>query len=162
MGNKKEPAAPDYEVGRGRPPKAFRWKKGQSGNPRGKAREPASEAELIEREFRQTSYVDENGEKVRRTAFEIIYQQVLRKEADGNRRAGQTRDRYQRFALANQVSGSIILRYAQNDFTRRILAELRRDPNNTKDKGAAPDGAANVARADDATPNVDKSTKAKP
>lgn len=31
--------APDYEIGHGRPPKHTQWKKGQSGNPRGRPKE---------------------------------------------------------------------------------------------------------------------------
>ena len=93
----------EYEIGRGRPPKAFRWKKGQSGNRHRKLRRPPKDAELIERLFRRTFAVIEGGEKVRKTGFEIIFAQLMAKESAGDRGAAKTRDRYQRFAFAHQA-----------------------------------------------------------
>jgi hypothetical protein len=70
-GERKRPNG-EYEIGKGRPPKAFCWKKGQSGNPLRKLRRPPKDAELIERLFRRTFAVIEGGEKARKTGFEII------------------------------------------------------------------------------------------
>ena len=116
----------DYEIGWGRPPKAFRWRKGQSGNPNGKARRPLKDAELIDRLFRRAFAVIEGGEKVRKTGFEIIFAQLMAKESAGDRRAGRTRDRYQRFANARRGPKGVLLRYAQTEFTRAFAEDLRR------------------------------------
>ena len=116
----------EYEIGKGRPPKAFRWKKGQSGNPRRKLPRPPKDAELIERLFRRKFAVIEGGEKVCKTGFEIIFTQLMSKESAGDRGAAKTRDRYQRFARAYQGSDGVLLRYAETEFTRAFSADWRR------------------------------------
>jgi hypothetical protein len=83
MGRRKD-SSQSYEIGKGRPPKASQWKKGQSGNPRGKARGPLSDSELIERLFRRLVEVVDHGEKVQRCGFEIIFKQLLAKESAGS------------------------------------------------------------------------------
>jgi hypothetical protein len=117
----------DYEIGKGRPPKAFRWKKGQSGNPRNKLRRPPKDAELIERLFRRTFAVIEGGDKVRKTGFEIIFKQLMAKESAGDRRAAKTRDRYQQFAFAYRGPDGVLLRYAETEFTRAFSADWRQE-----------------------------------
>jgi hypothetical protein len=124
-GERRKGPGGEYEIGRGRPPKAFRWKKGQSGNPRRKLPRPPKDAELIERLFRRTFAVIEGGEKVRKTGFEIIFAQLMAKESAGDRGAAKTRDRYQRFAFAHQGPGGVLLRHAETEFTRAFSADWR-------------------------------------
>ncbi len=115
MAIKRKTPPSDYEIGKGRPPKASRWKKGQSGNPKGRVQRPPGEAELIERLFRRSFAVIEGGEKVSKTGFAIIHAQLLMKESAGHRRAGRTRDRYEAFARADEGTGSILLRYVDSE-----------------------------------------------
>ncbi len=113
----------EYEIGRGRPPKAFRWKKGQSGNPRRKLRRPPKDAELIERLFRRRFAVIEGGEKIRKTGFTIIFAQLMAKESAGDRRAAKTRDRYQRLpslSRARTASSCATLRLSLRARSLRI------------------------------------------
>lgn len=140
-GERKAPKG-EYEVGRGRP-KAFRWKKGQSGNPHRKLRLPPKDAELIERLFRRTFAVIEGGEKVRKTGFEIIFAQLMAKESAGDRGAAKTRDRYQRFAFARQSLDGVLLRYAETEFTRAFSADWRRG-RESKGQGDAEPGSSQV------------------
>jgi hypothetical protein len=128
----------DYEVGRGRPPKAFRWKKGQSGNPHRKQRRPLKDAEFIERLFRRSFAVIEGGEKLRKTGFEIIFTQLMAKESAGDRRAAKTRDCYQRFAVGRQGPNGALLRYASTDFTRAFSADWRPERTGGSQGDAAP------------------------
>jgi uncharacterized protein DUF5681 len=131
----------EYEIGRGRPPKAFRWKKGQSGNPQRKLRRPPKDAELIERLFRRTFAVIEGGEKVRKTGFAIIFAQLMAKESAGDGRAAKTRDRYQRLAFAHQAPDGVLLRYAETEFTRAFSADWRRG-RESKGQGDAEPGSS--------------------
>ena len=131
----------EYEIGRGRPPKAFRWKKGQSGNPHRKLRPPAKDAELIERLFRRQTAVIEGGEKVRKTGFAIIFAQLMAKESAGDRRAAKKRDRYQRVAFAHQGPDGVLLRYPETEFTRAFSADWKREQE-TKGQGDAEPGSS--------------------
>jgi hypothetical protein len=126
-GGKRKGPDGEYEIGRGRPPKAFRWKKGQSGNPHRKLGRPPRDAELIERLFRRPLAVIEDGDEVRRTGFEIIFAQLMMKESAGDHRAAKTRDRYQRFAFAHQGPDGVLLRYAETEFTRAFSADWKRE-----------------------------------
>jgi hypothetical protein len=148
MGRRKD-SSQSYEIGKGRPPKASQWKKGQSGNPRGKARGPLSDSELIERLFRRLVEVVDHGEKVQRCGFEIIFKQLLAKESACGPKAARTRDRYHRFALAGQASGGFLLRYPQSDFTRQFAAELKQG------QVDEPGPATPEAKAQPVTPKVD-------
>jgi hypothetical protein len=133
----------EYEIGRSRPPKAFRWKKGQSGNPHRKPRRPPKDAELIERLFRRTFAVIEGSEKVRKTGFEINFAQLMARESAGERRAAKTRDRYQRFAFAHQGPDGVLLRYGETEFTRAFSANWRQG-RDSKAQGDAERGSASV------------------
>jgi Family of unknown function (DUF5681) len=104
----------NYAIGKGRPPKASRWTKGQSGNPKGKVRQSPSDSEFIERLFRRRFPVTERGRKVLKTGFAIIHSQLLTKESSGQRRAGRTRDRYEAFARVHEGMGAVQLRYVDS------------------------------------------------
>ena len=156
-GGKRKGPDSEYEIGRGRPPKAFRWKKGQSGNPHRKRRRPPKDAELIERLFRRFFRVIEGGEKVRKTGFEIIFVQLVTKESAGDRRAAKTRDRYQRFALAHQGSDRVLLRYPQTEFTRAFSADWRQGREGENQGDPAPGSSqapAEVGSEDAAAPKA--------
>ena len=139
-GERKRPNG-EYEIGKGRPPKAFRWKKGQSGNPRRKLRRPPKDAELIERLFRRTFAVIEGGERSARPDSEIIFAQLMAKESAGDRGAAKTRDRYQRFAFAHQGPDGVLLCYAETEFTRAFSADWRRG-HESKGQGDAEPGSS--------------------
>jgi hypothetical protein len=139
MNSEREATHGDYEVGYRRPPKASRWKKGQSGNPKRKKRTPPlTDAEVIEQLFRRSFDVVEGGKTVRKTGFEIIYAQLLIKESAGDRRAAKARDRYSRFATALRQSRGTLLRYPQNDYTRQSSADWKQDGAGEQPKGERP------------------------
>src|SRR5258708_35627849 len=51
----------DYEVGYGRPPKATRFKPGQSGYPRGRPRKSKNGKTLLKQELNEVVFVNEGG-----------------------------------------------------------------------------------------------------
>jgi len=55
----------DYKVGYGRPPIGSRFKKGQSGNPKGRPKHPATIAEALNREFSKMVKIRENGKEIK-------------------------------------------------------------------------------------------------
>jgi hypothetical protein len=60
----------DYEVGYGKPPPQHRFKKGQSGNPRGRKSVKLNEAEIIAKVRDELVTMTINGKTTRITAFE--------------------------------------------------------------------------------------------
>ena len=134
MDNKREGGRGGYKVGKGKPPQETRWKKGRSGNPKDKARRPASDAELIERQFRRVSTVIAGGEPVRKSDFQIIYDQLYAKESKGDRHAARIRDRYEKFALARENLNAILLQHVGSDLTRQF-AELAKTGEGARQSG---------------------------
>ncbi|MCJ2057175.1 DUF5681 domain-containing protein [Methylobacterium sp. J-048] len=81
----------DYEVGYGRPPAHTRFKPGQSGNPRGRAKGARDVKTVIEeamkREFSQTVTVVEGGKSRTLTKLDLIVITNVNKAAKGEARS---------------------------------------------------------------------------
>jgi hypothetical protein len=74
----------EYEVGFGKPPKSGRFKKGQSGNPKGRPKGSHNLTAIFQRTvFRQVK-VNENGVTRKITRFEAVVLQLTNKAASGN------------------------------------------------------------------------------
>lgn len=67
----------DYEVGYGRPPKATQFKKGRSGNPRGRPRASKNVGTMLEEVFFQKIPITEKGVRGEVTALEAILRQMV-------------------------------------------------------------------------------------
>lgn len=82
-----EPGKADYEVGYGKPPRHSQFKKGQSGNPRGRPK-GAKSAKTIAREILQTKRSVKIDGKIRNlTALEIALNQQAKQAMNGDRKA---------------------------------------------------------------------------
>jgi hypothetical protein len=67
----------DYEVGYGKPPPQHRFKKGQSGNPRGRKSVKLNEAEIIAKVRDELIPMTINGKTTRITAFEAAVRKTF-------------------------------------------------------------------------------------
>ena len=74
----------EYSVGYGRPPKASQFRKGQSGNPRGRPRTPKTIAEAFEKRLSTKIVVTENGCRKSVTLREVIAAKAVNKAAEGD------------------------------------------------------------------------------
>lgn len=74
---------PDYEVGYGKPPKESRFKKGKSGNPKGRPKTSRNTGKMLEDVFYRKIPITEGGKRRDITVMETIFRQVANGAAKG-------------------------------------------------------------------------------
>ncbi len=74
----------DYKVGYGNPPKDKQFKKGKSGNPKGRPKHATTFLEAINRKMGSFIFVTENGVKKKKTTLEVIVQRYINQVLSGN------------------------------------------------------------------------------
>jgi hypothetical protein len=77
----------DYEVGYGKPPHNTRFKKGQSGNPRGRPSGSKNLSTLLSEALNEPVIVTENGRRRKVSKREAIIKQLVNRSANGDWRA---------------------------------------------------------------------------
>ena len=110
------------EIGRGRPPKATQWKKGESPNPGGlSSPRPTGLLEMIDKLLLTHVKITRDGVSKRVTTLEAILEQLWSKGIAGNRRAMAVYIRCR--DLAPQVAdGTVQITFADSDYTRDFSA----------------------------------------
>ena len=73
----------DYKVGYGRPPRHTQFKKGQSGNRRGRPKGTFNLARTLQKALLETVTVNERGAKKRMTKLDVAVRQQTNKAAAG-------------------------------------------------------------------------------
>ncbi len=73
----------DYEVGFGKPPKETQFKKGQSGNPRGRPKGSLNLMTSFHRALRETVTVVEHGQKRRVNKVDAVVMQMVNHAVQG-------------------------------------------------------------------------------
>ena len=106
------------QVGYGSPPEATRFKKGVSGNPRGRPKGSLNVATVLTRTLREKVTINENGRRRTVTKLEAAVKQLVNKAAGGDLRA-----LHRLTALARDAEAEQNVRDAQ----RQDLGELDRD-----------------------------------
>ena len=86
MVDQKEPSGAN-SVGYCRPPRATRFRPGQSGNPRGRPRKPKPIQELLATELRQRAPVRENGREQKLPKLELVVKRLVHDAIRGNHSA---------------------------------------------------------------------------
>jgi hypothetical protein len=77
----------DYEVGYGKPPRHTRFKKGQSGNPRGRPKGSKNLPTLLSEALNEPVVVAENGRRRKITMRQAIIKQLVKRSATADLRA---------------------------------------------------------------------------
>jgi hypothetical protein len=101
----------DYEVGYGKPPRHTRFKKGQSGNPRGRPPGSKSLSTLLCEALNEPVVVTENGERRKISMRRAIAKQVVNQAAKGNWRAVKIL-----FDMLHEIEGRTEPETAQSSF----------------------------------------------
>lgn len=111
-----------YRVGRGRPPRKTRWKKGQSGNPQyRKSRRAESTLDVIDRLLLRPIPLSLNGETRKDAALAAIVLQLLRKAISGDVRASRVLMGYKKFSTQN-LEKKLELTFLESDYTRAFTS----------------------------------------
>ena len=76
-----------YQVGYGKPPQASQFKKGQSGNPKGRQKGSRNLATLLDQELARPVMVTEAGKRKKYRKAELIVRMQVDKAAKGDSRA---------------------------------------------------------------------------
>jgi hypothetical protein len=82
-----KPKTPAPEVGYGRPPRDTQFKKGVSGNPKGRPKGSVSLSTVVQRTSREPVSINENGKRKVITKAEAALKQLSNKAASGDLRA---------------------------------------------------------------------------
>ncbi|MGE0038532.1 MAG: DUF5681 domain-containing protein [Xanthobacteraceae bacterium] len=77
----------EYEVGWGKPPKATRWKPGQSGNPRGRPKGSQAFATVLYEVMRRKLKITENGETRWISFREALGRKLIQNALNGDHKA---------------------------------------------------------------------------
>ena len=78
------PSKRDYPVGYRKPPEEYRWRKGQSGNPRGRPRSLKKNIAPLVEAFNGEVVIVEDGRRRRVTKFEAALTQLANRAARGD------------------------------------------------------------------------------
>jgi len=78
---------PTYRVGYGKPPVETQFKKGKSGNPRGRPAGSLNVNTVLLKALGATVVVNEGGQRVKKTKFEVAIAQLVNKAVSGDLKA---------------------------------------------------------------------------
>jgi ABC-type sulfate transport system substrate-binding protein len=79
-----------YDIGYRRPPKNGQFRKGESGNPKGRPKGARNFVTLLEKELRQTVVVNESGKKKTITRLQAMVKRMVADALQGDRKAQLT------------------------------------------------------------------------
>lgn len=77
----------DYEIGYGKPPKSHQFRKGQSGNRKGRPKGAKGLKSILDKELNEPVAINENGRKRTLSKLELTIKQLATKAAKGDPRA---------------------------------------------------------------------------
>lgn len=77
----------DYDIGYGKPPKGTRFKKGRSGNPKGRPKGRKNFATILVEELSEKLTIKEAGKARKVTKLEAVTKQLVTKAINGDPRA---------------------------------------------------------------------------
>jgi len=115
VANKSKADAPeDYPVGYRKPPAHSQFKKGESGNPRGRPKGALNVAAVLLKTLREKVMINENGKRKTITKLEASLKQLVNKAASGELRA---------LAQLTQMTLAAEHSAAENNSSKEVLNE---------------------------------------
>lgn len=83
----------ETRIGYKAPPKEHQFKKGRSGNPKGRPKGTQSHAKIAQKVLSETHVLSENGRKEIRTTMELVILKLRQLAFSGNNRANKLMDK---------------------------------------------------------------------
>ncbi len=112
----------EYEVGYGKPPEHSRFKKGRSGNPRGRPKGSKNLATLLDQALDEPVLVNEHGQRRQISKREAVLKQLVNKAASGDAKSMQLLLATMRVIDAHQAPESAPQPLSQED--EKIMLQL--------------------------------------
>ena len=116
-----------YDVGYGKPPKNARFRKGKSGNPKGRPSGTRNLATVLQEALKETVIISDNGVRRTVTKLELAVHQLVNKAAEGDLQAMR-----QLATLANSAESEDETNQTKSDLTeadqqivQRLLKKLQ-------------------------------------
>ena len=116
-------------VGPGHPPLEHRFRKGMSGNPKGRPKKERSLRKLVEAELDQFAWITQNGKRVRLTLREVVAKTVVKDAAKGDDKA---LDRLIKLIGGGSEPENPVVQVDPAELARFALRYLPRQPEETK------------------------------
>ncbi len=127
----------DYKVGRGRPPEEYKWKKGQSGNPRGRPRKKLDQKAVLEQIMGERIVIREDGKERKVSKYDALMRSHLAKAIKGDARSARLiMEEAARLYVGTQHDGgfAVLLPDARSSQSDALFANLNLDLLNDEDK----------------------------
>ena len=126
----------DYDVGFGKPPAATQFKKGQSGNPKGRPKGKRNASTVILRALGAKVVINENGRRRELTKFEAALTQLANKAAQGDMRAVNLATALVRLAEERVEQDAVKTTTNLQDADHRVLQGLMQRLEETKEEAS--------------------------
>jgi len=113
----------DYEVGYGKPPRNTQFKKGQSGNPRGRPPGSKNLATLVSVALNEPVIVVENGGRKKITKREAIIKQLVNRSTKADWRAIKIL-----LEIVREIEGRVEPEAGENSFSaadEKVIAQMK-------------------------------------
>ena len=111
-----------YEIGFGKPPVRSRFKKGQSGNRKGRPKGALNLATVLDRIMRETVVTREYGRRRPKTKLEAMISQLTNKAVSGDAHATRLLCQLLRSAEEPSVAGEPTTGFSEED--RKVIANM--------------------------------------
>jgi hypothetical protein len=122
-----ETKVPDYEVGFGKPPEGSRFKKGRSGNPKGRPKGKPNAATAVLRALEAQVVINENGKRRKVSKFDAAMMQLANKAAGGDLKAlnlATTLTRLAEERVQQEVSKKTCLEEADKQVLQSLMQRM--------------------------------------
>lgn len=113
-----------YDVGYGKPPRASRFQKGASGNPKGRPKGTKNLSTIVLRECLKKVHVNGPGGSRTVTKLEAVVMQMVNKSAQGDHRASRELIALVQRSEESAASGSAPITVGELD--QQVMENLRR------------------------------------